>query len=77
MRIKLLSILLFLLTFTVWSQNKFDADFIISINGNKIATAANFKQQFKDKKLTSKQNPKTEYTLLQFTKIPSVEEQKN
>lgn len=63
-----------LLTITMWSQ-KGPTDFTISLNGNKIETTANFSKQFKDKKATSKQNTKTEYTLLQFTKIPSVEEQ--
>ncbi|KQB41313.1 Peptidase S8/S53 subtilisin kexin sedolisin [Flavobacterium aquidurense] len=58
----------------MWSQ-KGPTDFTISLNGNKIETTANFSKQFKDKKATSKQNTKTEYTLLQFTKIPSVEEQ--
>lgn len=64
-----------LLTISLWSQKGTDADFIISVNGNKIITTSNFKQQFKEKKSTGKQIPKTEYTLLQFTKIPSVEEQ--
>lgn len=64
-----------LLTMTLWSQKGTETDFTISLNGNKIATTANFKKQFTAKKSTSKQNPKTEYTLLQFTKIPSVEEQ--
>lgn len=64
-----------LMTITLWSQKGPETDFIVSLNGNKIATSANFKKQFKDKKSTAKQNPKTEYTLLQFTKIPSVEEQ--
>ncbi|OXE98196.1 S8 family serine peptidase [Flavobacterium araucananum] len=75
MRIKLLSLFMLLLTITVWSQKGPDTDFTVSLNGNKIATSATFKQQFKDKKSTAKQNPKTEYTLLQFTKIPSVDEQ--
>ncbi|MEO8254866.1 MAG: S8 family serine peptidase, partial [Flavobacterium sp.] len=75
MRIKLLSLFMLLLIIPLWAQKGTDADFTISINGNRIPTTTNFKQQFKDKKITSKQNPKTEYTLLQFTKIPSVDEQ--
>ncbi|WP_428232904.1 S8 family serine peptidase [Flavobacterium sp.] len=75
MKIKLLNLFMLLLTSILWSQKESDNNFTISINGNKIATTANFKQQFKEKKNTGKQNPKTEYTLLQFTKIPSVEEQ--
>ncbi|MFH6988012.1 S8 family serine peptidase [Flavobacterium collinsii] len=75
MRIKLLTLFVFLVTISVWSQKTSDSDFAISINGNKITTTSSFKQQFKDKKSTSKQNLKTEYSLLQFTKIPSVEEQ--
>lgn len=66
-----------LFAISIWSQNRLENDFSISINGNKISTTANFKQQFRElKKSTSKkQSPQTEYTLLQFTKIPSVEEQ--
>ncbi|WP_291286977.1 S8 family serine peptidase [Flavobacterium sp.] len=75
MRIKLLTLFVLLVTMSLWSQKTSDSDFAISVNGNKITTTSNFKQQFKDKKSTSKQNLKTEYTLLQFTKIPSVEEQ--
>ncbi|WP_394776863.1 S8 family serine peptidase [Flavobacterium sp.] len=75
MRIKLLRLFMLLLIIPLWAQKGTDADFTISINGNRIPTTANFKQQFKEKKITSKQNPKTEYTLLQFTKIPSVDEQ--
>lgn len=61
---------------TSWSQSISEKDFSISVNGNKISTSANFKQQIKElKKTTSKQSPKTEYTLLQFTKIPSADEQ--
>ncbi|WP_082472425.1 S8 family serine peptidase [Flavobacterium sp. Leaf82] len=74
MRIKLLSLFMLLMTITMWSQKE-PADFTISLNGNKIETSANFSKQFKEKKATSKQITKTEYTLLQFTKIPSVEEQ--
>lgn len=74
MRIKLLSLFMLLMTIPLWSQNISDADFVISVNGNKIITTSNFKQQFKEKK-TGRQIPKEEYTLLQFTKIPSVDEQ--
>jgi len=75
MRIKLLSLSMLFLTISLWSQKGSDNDFTISLNGNTISTTANFKQQFKAKKSTSKQIPQKEYTLLQFNKIPSVEEQ--
>jgi len=75
MKKKLLSVFMLLLAIHLWSQKGSDPDYTISVNGHKIPTTANFKQQFKDKKSTSRQNPTTEYTLLQFTKIPSVEEQ--
>jgi len=75
MKIKLLTLLIFLMNFSLWSQKKSEADFEISVNGNKIVTTSNFKQQFKEKKTTGKRIPKVEYTLLQFTRIPSVDEQ--
>ncbi|OHT47111.1 S8 family serine peptidase [Flavobacterium tructae] len=75
MRLKLLTLLVLLVAIPIWSQKTSESDFVISLNGNKITTTSNFKQQFKDKKSTAKQSLKTEYTLLQFTKIPSVEEQ--
>ncbi|WP_264550827.1 S8 family serine peptidase [Flavobacterium sp. N2038] len=75
MKKKLLSVFMLLLAIHLWSQKGSDLDYTISVNGHKITTTANFKQQFKAKKSTSKQNPATEYTLLQFTKILSVEEQ--
>ncbi|WP_163407471.1 S8 family serine peptidase [Flavobacterium ajazii] len=75
MRIKLLSLFMLLMTIPLWSQKISDSDFVISVNGNKIVTTSNFKQQFKEKKSTGKQIPKVEYTLLQFTKIPTVDEQ--
>lgn len=65
-----------LFAISAWSQNGSQNDFSVSINGNKITTTANFKRQVEElKKSTSKQSTKTEYTLLQFTKIPSLEEQ--
>ncbi len=75
MKKKLLSVFMLLLAIHLWSQKGVDSDYTVSVNGHKITTTANFKQQFKAKKSTSKQNPTTEYTLLQFSKIPSVEEQ--
>lgn len=72
---KLLSTLMLFLTIHLWSQKGSDSDYTVSVNGHKIYTTENFKQQFKAKKSTSRQNPVTEYTLLQFTKIPSVAEQ--
>ncbi|WP_291286979.1 S8 family serine peptidase [Flavobacterium sp.] len=75
MRLKLLALLVLLVALPLWSQKTTDNDFAISLNGNKITTTSDFKQQFKNKKSTAKQNPETEYSLLQFTKIPSLEEQ--
>ncbi|WP_264524140.1 S8 family serine peptidase [Flavobacterium sp. N502536] len=75
MRLKLLALLVLLVALPLWSQKTTDNDFTISVNGNKITTTSNFKQQFKSKKSIAKQNPETEYRLVQFTKIPSVEEQ--
>ncbi|PAM91479.1 hypothetical protein B4N84_27920 [Flavobacterium sp. IR1] len=72
---KLLSQIMILMAVSVWSQKASDNDLTISINGNRIKTTANFKEQIKAKKSTNKQIPKTEYTLLEFTKIPSVAEQ--
>lgn len=65
------------LTILGWSQNIAETDFSITINGNKISTTANFKQQFREfKKYTSKrQSSDMEYNLLQFTRIPSIDEQ--
>lgn len=76
MKKKLLSTIMLLFAISVWSQGIPENDFSISINGNKISTSANFKQQVKElKKTTNRQSPKTEYTLLQFKKIPSQDEQ--
>ncbi|MCV9934435.1 S8 family serine peptidase [Flavobacterium sp. LS1R47] len=74
---KILSLIAMFLTISVFAQGIPENDFFISINGNKIETTANFKQQIKElKKSTSKkQSPQTEYTLLQFKKIPSKDEQ--
>jgi hypothetical protein len=77
MKKKLLNLIMMFLTILGWSQNISETDFSIAINGNKITTTANFKQQFREfKKNTSKkQKLDTAYTLLQFTSIPSIEEQ--
>ncbi|MEA9415856.1 S8 family serine peptidase [Flavobacterium sp. PL02] len=76
MKKKLLSLIMMFFVITSWSQSISENDYSISVNGNKISTSANFKQQVKElKRTTSKQSPKTEYTLLQFTKIPSTDEQ--
>jgi hypothetical protein len=78
MKKKLLSLIMVLFVISVWSQGIPDNDFSVSINGNKITTTANFKRQVEElKKSTNKQSPKTEYTLLQFKKIPSLEEQES
>ncbi|HSD07704.1 S8 family serine peptidase [Flavobacterium sp.] len=76
MRKKLLGFILILFAISGWSQNVNQNDYTISINGNSIITTPNFKQQVEGlKQNTSKQSPKTEYTVLQFNKIPSLAEQ--
>ncbi|WP_166926451.1 S8 family serine peptidase [Flavobacterium poyangense] len=73
---KLLSLIMLFFAISMWSQQEPPNDFSVLINGNRIPTSANFKEQVREfKKSTSKQSPKTEYTLLQFTKMPSVKEQ--
>lgn len=77
MKKKLLSFILILFSIVGWSQKSNKNDFSITINGNGIATTANFKQQVDAiKKNVNKQSLKTNYTLLQFTKIPTLDEQK-
>ena len=72
-------LLLFIFTLfacIAWSQGNNERDFSVSINGNRIATTANFKQEIEMlKKNAGKQGKTTEYTLLQFLKTPSIEEQ--
>lgn len=76
MKKRLLNFFVILFAISAWSQNGSQNDYSVSINGNKITTTANFKRQVEVlKKSASKQNAKTEYTLLQFTKIPSLDEQ--
>ncbi|MBU0941210.1 MAG: S8 family serine peptidase [Bacteroidetes bacterium] len=76
MKKKLLSFIFALFACIAWSQSNNEKDFSISLNGNRITTTANFKQQFDVlKKEASKQSKSKEYTLLQFTKMPSLEEQ--
>jgi hypothetical protein len=78
MKKRLLSFVVMLIAISGWSQNGSQNDYSVSINGNKITTTANFKRQVEElKKSTNKQSPKTEYTLLQFAKIPSLEEQQS
>lgn len=76
MKKNVLAFILILFSIIGWSQNNNQNDFSISFNGNRIATSANFKQQLDVlKKNVNKQSSKTSYTLLQFTKIPTLEEQ--
>ncbi|AYN04443.1 S8 family serine peptidase [Flavobacterium sp. 140616W15] len=74
---KILSLIAMFLIISVAAQSIPENDYFISINGNKIVTTANFKQQIKERKnsTSKKQSPQTEYTLLQFKKIPSEDEQ--
>ena len=76
MKKNLLSFIFALFACIAWSQSNNEKDFSVSINGNRITTTANFKQQFDVlKKEASKQGKSKEYTLLQFNKMPSLEEQ--
>jgi hypothetical protein len=78
MKKRLLSFIGILFAISASSQNGSQNDYSVSINGNRITTTANFKRQVEElKKSTSKQSSKTEYTLLQFTKIPSLDEQQS
>ncbi|MDN3674318.1 S8 family serine peptidase [Flavobacterium branchiarum] len=74
---KILSLIMVLFIVLGWAQNASEKDYSVSINGNKISTTANFKQQVKEIKnsTSKKQIPKREYTLVQFTKMPSIQEQ--
>lgn len=75
MKKKLFFFTLFLFSIFGWSQKSKQDDFSISINGNRITTISNFTHQFNlIKKSTAKQNPKIIYTLIQFTKVPTVNE---
>ncbi|MCG9792683.1 S8 family serine peptidase [Flavobacterium algicola] len=78
MRKKLLSLVLINLSIMGgWSQVSNQDNYSISINGRKINTTADFSAQVSArKKSTDKKIPKTEYSLMQFTKIPTLDEQK-
>jgi hypothetical protein len=72
----LLNFILVLFSVALWSQKKSQDDYAIVINGNKIATNSNFKEQFKQIKSSSNQKKqKNSYSLLQFSQIPSLGEQ--
>ncbi|MDG2433563.1 hypothetical protein, partial [Flavobacterium sp.] len=62
MKKQLLLFIFALFACIAWSQGNNAKDFSVSINGNRIATTANFKQQFEVlKKNASKQSKTTEY----------------
>lgn len=61
---------------SVWSQNDSQNDFSITVNGHRISTKSDFKQQVKKLKTTNKQSSKKEFSLLQFSKIPTLDEQR-
>jgi hypothetical protein len=65
-----------LFTTMLWSQKKDQNDYTIAINGNRIVTTSDFKEQFSLlKKNRSKQNKKKDYLVVQFSKMPSQPEQ--
>mgnify|MGYP003671993064 CR=1 FL=1 len=77
MKTKLLLFLLLVYAITGWAQNNSQNDYSISVNGHRINTTSNFKQQVEQlKKSAVKKSEKIQYTLLQFSKIPTIEEQK-
>ncbi|MFE3866451.1 S8 family serine peptidase [Flavobacterium sp. LS2P90] len=72
---KLLLFLLMIYATTGWSQINYQKDYSISVNGHRITTTSNFNEQVKGLKLSVNKN-ENKYSLLQFTKIPTLEEQK-
>lgn len=77
MKQKLLILILVLLNITISAQKMGQESYAISINGNSIAPPENFKQQ---KELLKKESlkrtvPKTDYWLMQFYEIPTINEQ--
>jgi hypothetical protein len=76
MKKKLFNLILILVTTLMWSQKQDQNDYTISLNGNRIITTSNFKEQFSSlKSKMSKQNKKKDYLLVQFTKMPTQLEQ--
>ena len=75
---KVLSLILILFSIISWSQNNIQNDFSILINGNKVMTEGIYKQQAEVLRTTAKikGGAKTGFMLLQFSKIPTVTEQK-
>jgi len=77
MKQTLLLFLLFVFMIPCWSQDNSQNDYSFSINGHSITNAANFKQQVhKAKQSINKVTRESKYTLLQFVKIPTLDEQK-
>ncbi|MDX6189435.1 S8 family serine peptidase [Flavobacterium sp. Fl-318] len=73
---RILSLIMMFFAISMWSQEELQNDYSVFINGNKIPTSANFKEQVREfKKNTSKQKPVATYYLVQFTQMPSVKEQ--
>ncbi|MCW2119622.1 S8 family serine peptidase [Flavobacterium sp. 7A] len=76
MKKKLLSVILLLFAIMGWSQHSNPDDYSILINGRKITTSANFKQQMTARKKNARHKiPKTEYSLVQFQTTPTAKEQ--
>jgi hypothetical protein len=75
---KLQFIILILFSIISWSQKTNQNDFSILINGNKVGTAGSYKQQAEVIRTNAKRKGsiKAGYMLLQFSKIPTVSEQK-
>lgn len=76
MKKKLLLLILILFSSSGWSQDNSQNDYSILINGHRIITTSNFNEQVKELKISVNKN-KNKYTLLQFKKIPTLDEQKD
>lgn len=72
----LLFFLFFVFVMSGWSQNDSQSDYSFSINGHRITTTANFKQQVQQRKQSAaKGTNKSQYCVLQFVNIPTLDEQ--
>ena len=67
-----------LFSIVTWSQNSSNNEHFVIINGNKVNTAVNYKQQAELLRTNakSKGNSKTNYMLVQFSTIPTASEQR-
>lgn len=78
MKKSLLLLVLILVTGFSWAQSRSRDLYSFSVNGNAVATTANFQQEQKrlSTERASKTPSQTSHFILQFKKLPTVEEQK-